>query len=121
MLKTPDEKGSEFSESETKSLRRYISDWKGDEKLKQRVLGWFSWLGEQSVASHLRELVERGILASENERAWTGVRNAVMHGKVVSPWTTRKGDEQLVALAELVHRLTRELIHTGAKQDSGCD
>ena len=90
-----------------------IRTWEGDENLKKRILGWFSRLGERGVANYLRVLVDRGVLTTENEHAWKEVRNAVMHGKLVSPWTTKKGDEQLLALADLVHRLTHELIRAG--------
>jgi hypothetical protein len=58
----------------------------------------------------LRDLVKRGVLDKSNEQAWSSVRHAVMHGNLISPWGTEEEDKRLLALTELVHRLTRELL-----------
>ena len=71
--------------------------------------------GERSIGRYLRDLVKRGVLEKRNEHAWSSVRHAVMHGNLVSPWGTQEEDKRLLDLADLVHRLTRELIHEGVK------
>jgi hypothetical protein len=110
MLMPPDERKSDFGENDLESLKRTIQTWEGSEQLRSRVLSWFGFLQEKSVGSYLGTLVKRGVLKAESERAWKAVRNAVMHGELVSPWGTEKEDERLRSLAELVHSLTRELI-----------
>jgi hypothetical protein len=74
------------------------------------VFGWFSFLGERSVGRYLRDLVGREVLTADNERDWSAVRNAVMHGTLVSPWPTQEEDSRIRSLADLVRRLTRELL-----------
>lgn len=110
LLMTPAQREREFAETDTKSLRRAIEVWQGDEALKKRVLGWFSRLGETSVPKFLKGLVRRGVLAADNERDWSAVRNAVMHGNLTSPWSTEEEDKRIRSLADLVHRLTCELV-----------
>jgi hypothetical protein len=62
------------------------------------------------VDTHMKTLVRRGVLIEDNQRSWTAVRHAVMHGQLVSPWATEEEDKRLFDLADLVRRLTRELI-----------
>jgi hypothetical protein len=62
------------------------------------------------VTTYLKELVSSGILRPEPEKAWTKVRNAVAHGKLVSPWPTEEDDTQIKDLMELVRVLTIEYI-----------
>ena len=38
-----------------------------------------------------------------------------MHGKLVSPWTTKEDDRRILDLTDLVHRLTRGLILKGVR------
>jgi hypothetical protein len=115
LLMRPEDRGSEFNDDDIRDLRKVIKDWNGCTKLKDRVLGWFSWLGEKSVASYLRLLVTHGVLKTEHERAWSDLRNAVMHGKLVSPWGTKEEDERFAALIDLVHNLTYELIRRNSE------
>lgn len=120
ILMSPEDRRSEFNENDIHDLRKVINDWNGCTKLKDRVLGWFSWLGEKSVASYLRLLAKRGVLKTEHERAWSDLRNAVMHGKLVSPWATKEEDERLAALVDLVHNLTYELIRQNSESTVAC-
>jgi hypothetical protein len=110
MLMRPEDRRSEFTDTDVDDLRQLISNWNGCTKLKSRVLGWFTWLGETSVTSYLRLLVKRGVLNTENQQAWADLRNAVMHGNLVSPWGTKEEDAHFSALVGLVHNLTYELI-----------
>jgi hypothetical protein len=68
------------------------------------------------VDNYMKKLVQRGVLLNENQRSWTTVRHAVMHGKLISPWATEEEDKRILDLADLVHRLTRELIREGVKK-----
>ena len=62
------------------------------------------------VDNYFKDLVAHGVLKRENQRTWRTVRHAVMHGQLTVPWPTEDGDRHLRELADLVHRLTRELI-----------
>jgi hypothetical protein len=110
LLMTPAQREPEFANTDIASLRDVIKAWQGNEALKNRVLSWFSRLGERSVPKFLRDLVRSGVLTKDNERDWSAVRNAVMHGNLVSPWATEEEDKRIRSLVDLAHRLTHELI-----------
>lgn len=116
MLMRPDERRSDFAEKDIESLKTSITAWKGDEGLRSRVLAYIARAGERSVGRYLRDLTQRGVLEMRNEHAWSAVRHAVMHGNLVSPWATEEEDKRLLDLADLVHRLTRELIREGQSE-----
>ncbi len=101
---------AEFSAEEVESLRRRILGWDGGEPLKKRVLGWFSFFGNKSAQAFFRELQKQGILKDAEVESWISVRNAVMHGSMTSPWSSEEDDKQLMALASLVHSLTKQLL-----------
>jgi hypothetical protein len=109
LLMNSDDKYPEFDKSAIKEFQSYIQTWPGNAELRERILGWFPLLGEKSVSRYLRSLVSQGVLDARHERAWSRVRNAVMHGNLVSPWPTKDEDEQISSLADLVHLLTIEL------------
>jgi hypothetical protein len=75
-----------------------------------------AYLGDKSVGKFMTELGKRGVLESQHQIAWKTVRNKVMHGNLVSPWGTKEEDEHIIALGDLVHRLTRELIGANIQQ-----
>lgn len=115
MLMRPDERKLDFPEKDIRDLKRIIEAWQGNAELGKRVLTLFTFVGERGVASYLRDLVKRGVLQESNAKAWSDVRNAVMHGSLVSPWATEEEDKRIIALADLVHRLTQQLIGEHAK------
>jgi hypothetical protein len=110
MLMSPGEQRSDFAEKDIESIKDSVAAWKGDENLRARVLSDIARAGLRSVGRYLKDLVQRNVLEERNERSWSAVRNAVMHGNLVSPWATDEEDKRLLSLADLVHRLTRELI-----------
>ena len=110
MLMRPEERVSDFAEQDIESIKSSVAVWEGDKGLRNRILADIARAGERSVGRYLRDLVQRGILEKSHERAWTAVRHAVMHGNLISPWGTEEDDQRLLDLADLVHRLTRELI-----------
>ena len=109
-LMTPQDRISDFTEAEIQSIKKTIQAWNGNDDLKARVLNSIAYLGDRSTGKFIGDLVNRGVLEPQNEAAWKAVRHKVMHGNLVSPWATKEEDEHIIALAELVHRLTRELI-----------
>jgi len=115
MLMRPDERRSDIAEIDIDSLKTHVAAWKGNKDLQRRALADIARASERSIGSYLRKLVQRGVLEQTNERAWSSVRHAVMHGNLVSPWATQEEDKRLLDLAGLVHRLTRELIRVSAR------
>ena len=67
------------------------------------------------IDTFMKSLVEQNVLEPENQKSWTKIRHAVMHGKLVSPWATEEEDMRIYNLVDLVRRLTYELL----KKDSG--
>ena len=65
--------------------------------------------GTTGAGKFMRDLVKKGVLESKHEAAWNAVRYKVMHGNLINPWSTEEEDQQIIALAELVHTLTRKL------------
>jgi hypothetical protein len=43
--------------------------------------------------------------------AWNDIRNAVMNGSLLSPYSNEEEDRKLLQLAAMMHALTRELLH----------
>ena len=115
-LMTPDDRTSDFTESEIQNLKDTIQSWQGSDELKARMFSSIAYLGDKSVGKFMTELGKRGVLESQHQIAWKTVRNKVMHGNLVSPWGTKEEDEHIIALGDLVHRLTRELIGANIQQ-----
>ncbi len=109
MLMLPEDENAEIPAAELESIRAVVSAWKGDERVRSRVLDSIGFMSKSSVAAFLRKLVRRKVIEQRHEDAWKKVRNSVMHGNLVLPWSTQEEDERVIALAEMVHCLTREI------------
>jgi len=110
MLMRPEDLKSDYAEKDIESLKTTVAGWEGDKGLRDRILSDITNAGKRSIGKFLRDLVQRGVLEGKNARAWSTVRHAVMHGNLASPWVSEQEDKRLLDLADLVHRLTRELI-----------
>ena len=113
MAMRPEDQQAEFPASDLESMKKAVSAWKGDEHLRSRVLSSIGLLSRRSMASFLRELANRGAIENRHAAAWNKMRNNVMHGNLVVPWSSQEEDETIIALAELVHTLTREIAGVG--------
>jgi hypothetical protein len=112
MLIQPDDRKSDFDSEIINNFEKYIRGWDGDLALRSRVLQSLSMAKEKSVAQYLRVLCHRGILEKKQVEAWGEVRNHVMHGNLVSPWSSEESDSRLVSLIQLVHGLSREYVRS---------
>lgn len=106
----PEERKSDFASKDICALKKVVAAWDGDRGLRERIVSDISKAGQRGIGRFLRDLVERSVVTAEQERAWSAVRNQVMHGNLVSPWGSEDEDQRLMNLAGLVHRLTEELI-----------
>lgn len=71
--------------------------------------------GKLSVENRLKHLERRGTITSRHRLAWRTVRHAVMHGQLVSPWSTREEDARIRELIDLLRRLTYDLLQRGSR------
>jgi hypothetical protein len=65
------------------------------------MLNTLGAIRRQGILCFLRDLAAWGKVEADQVKAWSGVRNAVMHGNLVSPWSvddsggTRSGISQV--------------------------
>lgn len=105
-LMTEEDRRSEFSDETLASMEAHIKSWKGDPVLRGRVLNSLGMVRERSVLAFLRGLARDGVIPNHCQ-TWQDLRNRVMHGQLVEPWSTEEGDTHLREMIELVHALTR--------------
>jgi hypothetical protein len=104
LLTMGEERKSEFEPQAIKDMKKHIEAWPGDAGLRQRILGFVGKL-EKGEGQILRELRDQGVIADDHVKAWRDVRNRVMHGELVSPWSDEELERRMHLLAELMHRL----------------
>jgi len=68
-----------------------------------------------STVRTLRALQKRGVISSDQLKAWEKLRHAVMHGELISPYSNEDEDKQLMDLFAIVRALTRELVDRAAQ------
>jgi hypothetical protein len=98
---------------EIENLRSHIEAWSGAAGLKRIATNAIRRSGEISTTRVLRRLVASGVASKEQFAAWQGIRHRVMHGDLISIYSTEEEDKQLLALAALMHSLTRYLLALG--------
>jgi len=107
--------------AEIEGLKAHIDDWSGHQSssrasiasLKDRAKGAVSRAAEMTAIKRLRALAERGLVASEEVRAWEKVRNKVAHGKVFSPFSSEENDRILINLMSLFRRIAGQITSLG--------
>lgn len=106
-LLTPEQElKSDYSSSEMDKLRAHIGAWSGHEGLRGRILGLLKLVESKGIIQLLNGLAAQGVGTREQVGAWINVRNQVMHGHLVAPWSDEKLEEQMRMLAELMHQLS---------------
>ncbi len=88
----------------------YIDKWQGDSRPKEPAKAAARRLLTTSTVQALRKLVADGSVSRDEFRAWESLRNRVMHGSLVSPYSSAEEDKLLLDLAGLFHALTRRLL-----------
>ena len=99
------------------SLIKYIKTWRDPAKPKETINRLRSiatnavHYASSTTPKHvLTQLCQAGVVTQFQLDAWEKVRNAVMHGDLVSPYSSEEDDALQLALAALLHALTREVI-----------
>ena len=99
-------------------LSEHIATWDGAVRLKDAAIGFVQRLDFVSVNRALLDLTCSGVGTRTQVDSWKKVRNSVMHGELVSPYSSEEDDQILVDMAELLRALTREAARRGSA-DSG--
>jgi hypothetical protein len=82
----------------------------GDAQLKRIAINAVNRTSKITTIRVMRKLQATGVITKAQLSAWETTRNAVMHGSLVSPYSNEEDDARLLALAAMMHVLTRELI-----------
>lgn len=104
---------SEFSPKLLTSMRTHICEWKEDDALRQRILSNLGLLKKRSVIKFMREMGAAGVVDAAHVQTWYDIRNSVMHGNLVEPWSSEEGDRHMNEMLTLAHRLTLARIAKG--------
>jgi hypothetical protein len=99
---------TEVAAAET--LADQIEGLEGDGRLKQVAVNAVRRAATMTSVDSLRRLRDADVVTKEQTAAWDALRNRVAHGSLVSPYNNEKEDGQLLALSNMFHALTRELI-----------
>lgn len=93
------------------NISTHIDAWSGkDAHFKQVAKNAVARTAETSAIQALRNLRGAAIVTNEQVAAWNTIRNQVMHGSLISPYSSEEDDKLLLDLAGLMHSLTRHLV-----------
>jgi hypothetical protein len=98
---------------EIEKLSAHIRKWTGDNNLKSVAVQALDRLKEMTVVRGLLVMRDSGRITKTQYQTWSSVRNSVMHGYLVSPYSSREDDTNVRELVGLVHSLTRCLVGLG--------
>jgi hypothetical protein len=93
----------------------YAENWLGEPRLKEIAASAVHRTAEVSTRRALRDLNALGVLTAAQVSAWETLHNAVMHGSLMSPYSSEEDDARLLALASMMHALTREPVRRSAQ------
>lgn len=95
---------------EIAAFREFLKQWNGSDELAEAANRAVARMPQTSAAQALRALVAKGVVQQDEYDAWNSLRNRVMHGHLVSPYSSAKDDKLLLDLASLCRTLTWYLI-----------
>jgi hypothetical protein len=99
-----------LEERAVKEFIKVLEDGHGDNRLKRIATGALRRSVSMTTIRALRRMVAAGVIEAGQLSAWQTIRPAVSHGSLISPYSTQEEDEKLLALVEMMHALTRELL-----------
>ncbi|MDH2327972.1 hypothetical protein QCN27_13965 [Cereibacter sp. SYSU M97828] len=91
-------------------LKAYLAKSPAPERIIRRVETSLDTLPSLSTANAMRRLADAGVIRRKGVETWNQIRNRVMHGELVSPYSSEKDDQNILSLAQLFHDLTREAV-----------
>jgi hypothetical protein len=117
-------KDIELSESESKAISAFVEHIKkgpGGPRLKEIAVNAVRRTANITAIRILRKLRDDGVIKPRHIHAWEKIRHAVMHGSLISPYSSEEDDDRLSLLANMTHALTRELLRRSAASSIGCN
>jgi hypothetical protein len=87
---------------------RYLAKGPAEARLKGIAMNAIKRTGNVNTYQAMRELRDKKVVSGTQVAAWEKIRNAVAHGSLLLPYSNEEEDEQLMALAAMMHALTRE-------------
>lgn len=93
-------------------FNKHIDQWKGDRRPVEPAKRATGRLLKMSAIQSLRQLKDEGVVTKAEYDAWDFLRQRVMHGSLVSPYSSAEEDKLLLDLAGLFNALTRRLLVT---------
>jgi hypothetical protein len=103
---------SQEAEHDRDQLIRHIEEWNGGEGLKGIAVSAINRSVEKTTPKILRALRDSGVVTKDQIAAWQRVRNSVVHGHLISPYSFAEEDSDILAMAKMFHALTDEVIPT---------
>jgi hypothetical protein len=91
-------------------LVKHINAWPGDSRLKQNAVQGVQRTLKTTTIIGLRQLVAASAITKTQLKAWEEIRHSVMHCSLISPYSSEEEDNKLLALAEMMHALTLEIL-----------
>jgi hypothetical protein len=95
---------------QAENLAVQIDQLKGPIELKKRATNAIRQTKGASTGGVLKVLKKGDIITQEQLKTFDYVRNRVMHGTLLSPYTSEDGENKLRHLINIVHALTREML-----------
>lgn len=96
------------------AITKHINDWPAvtdrDRHLRGVAISAVNRTAETTPKYILDQLTARGVVSADQVKAWSKIRNSVMHGSLVSPYSSREEDGLLLNLAALMRGLTIEIV-----------
>ncbi|PTQ13600.1 hypothetical protein CLG96_04280 [Sphingomonas oleivorans] len=112
-LTTQADRAPEYSADNLKKMKDHLKAFAYDSGLRDRMLSNLGMVSKRSVLAFMRGLGAAGTLDPDHVQTWYDIRNSVMHGHLVEPWSTEEGDDRLRQMLALVHALTRARLAVG--------
>jgi hypothetical protein len=108
---TKEELESKKAETEAmEALVKHIYLGPGEARPKQIAVSAVRRDARITTIKALRRLKADGVITGKQLSSWEAIRHAVMHGSLVSPYSTEEEDARLLELAAMMHALTREVL-----------
>ncbi len=109
-------KDTTANEKAINELAAHIDKWSGDIDLKATAIRAVKGKADMTIAKGLRHLAKGGRVSDAGVKAWDHVRNRVMHGSLVSIYSDKEEDDRILAMIELVHELTDEILRQSQRK-----
>ena len=89
----------------------YVDAWPGTNAQLKKVATSAAYRTlDTSTVQALRDMRDAGDVTPDQFKARDKLRNQVMHGSLISPYSSAEEDKLLLDLAVLLHAVTRKLV-----------